>query len=281
MDVVHALNLAGGVSTWAQLKTMGVSRRSLASAMHAGAIERIRRGCFALPHADPIRVAEVAWRGWATCVTAAARLQLPVPPDGRPHLGIVAGRSQSGRNLAVPPHVVTHALRHGGRPDIVEILSHASQCCDAIDALAMIDGALCAGYVTAGDLHALRVPAPLRRWIVRHASAGSQSPLETRAHVALVDARITHDQQVTIAGVGRVDILIDGQLIVELDGRSHHSREADFASDRLRDRNALILGFKTLRFTYQDLLAQEDFVAAVTAARCAPLRPLGVARPRA
>lgn len=54
----------------------------------------------------------------------------------------------------------------------------------------------------------------------------------------------------------RIDILIEpmaGTLIVEIDGIKYHSDTQSMIRDREKDRDALIAGFQTVRFTGKDI----------------------------
>lgn len=46
----------------------------------------------------------------------------------------------------------------------------------------------------------------------------------------------------------RVDFLVDGRLVVEVDGKQYHDNSASFESDRRRDQELLLAGFRTIRF---------------------------------
>lgn len=138
----------------------------------------------------------------------------------------------------------------------------------------MIDAALNRGLIVADDLGALtRGPARRREWLRRHADGRAQSPLETLARIALFRARLPFDVQVEIPGVGRVDLVVDGRIIVEADGFTYHRDTTAFAADRRRDRAAAALGYRTLRFTAAEVKDPDLVVRAVHAALAAPLRP--------
>jgi very-short-patch-repair endonuclease len=53
----------------------------------------------------------------------------------------------------------------------------------------------------------------------------------------------------------------DALLIVEADGRRWHSRVADLARDRARDRRAAKLGWQTIRILHEELTADPDGIA--------------------
>jgi very-short-patch-repair endonuclease len=74
--------------------------------------------------------------------------------------------------------------------------------------------------------------------------------------------------QVVIRGVGRVDLLVEGRLIVELDGRETHHDDEAFERDRLRDVATAIDGYRSLRLSYRQVMygwprAQEAVFAAL------------------
>lgn len=52
------------------------------------------------------------------------------------------------------------------------------------------------------------------------------------------------------------------RLALELDGRAVHAREAAFESDRLRDRQLLVEGWRTMRVTWRQLQDEPAAVAA-------------------
>jgi very-short-patch-repair endonuclease len=65
---------------------------------------------------------------------------------------------------------------------------------------------------------------------------------------------------VVIDGVGRVDFLVAGRVIVETDGRAFHVGAESFARDRRRDRAAARLGLRVLRYTYAEVLGAPELI---------------------
>jgi len=57
-------------------------------------------------------------------------------------------------------------------------------------------------------------------------------------------------------------MLVDEPVIVEADGRRWHTRVADFERDRRRDRTAALHGYRTLRYTWDDLVHRRADVVA-------------------
>ncbi len=59
----------------------------------------------------------------------------------------------------------------------------------------------------------------------------------------------------------RVDFVYRSErLVIECDGRRWHSRERDFASDRQRDNEAMLAGWRVLRFTWGQVVDDERLV---------------------
>ncbi|MBC7298951.1 MAG: DUF559 domain-containing protein [Demequina sp.] len=166
---------------------------------------------------------------------------------------------------AIPLRVVSAA----------DVIDSTARCVSRMEQLEMVDAALNMGLMLEGDIGGMRLTsARTRRWLARHCDGRSQSLLETRTRFALRAAGLRAQPQVPIPGVGRVDFLIDGKVVVETDGRATHALSAAFDTDRRRDRAALIAGYPVMRFGYADVMGDidgvvEQVVAVVRAARAA------------
>jgi very-short-patch-repair endonuclease len=84
--------------------------------------------------------------------------------------------------------------------------------------------------------------------------------------------------QVDLSGIGRVDLLIDEWLVVEVDSRAHHGSPADQDRDRQRDGTATLRGYATLRFMAMDVAHRPEWCLAVVGARLRSGRPTMAAR---
>ncbi|WP_261382558.1 endonuclease domain-containing protein [Arthrobacter sp. UKPF54-2] len=82
---------------------------------------------------------------------------------------------------------------------------------------------------------------------------GAESLLETLARTYFRQAGITVEPQVYIDGVGYVDLLVEGRLIVELDGR-HHGSWAQIKKDQRRNNVSVVRGYAVLRYHYDDVV---------------------------
>jgi len=231
----------------------------------------VSRGCYALSDASQVRIAEVAWGGIATCVTALQQLGLPLlSRDSRIHLAFDSHRSFSGRNSKPPRSVVRHfgsalPLR---RHLPAEAVDAAGLCLPSAAHLVSVDAALNRGVISMEDVKSFSISGTTRRsWLLKRADPLCQSPLETLTRVELIRNRIPFETQVSLPGIGRVDFLVAGRLVVEVDGRSYHSDERAFAEDRRRDRAAVLAGYRVLRFASSDVFSSAQRV--VSEIRCA------------
>ena len=98
----------------------------------------------------------------------------------------------------------------------------------------------------------------------------SQSDLEQRFRRTVVPSLVMKPAYQFLPpwrtdGIGRVDVAFPShRLIVELDGRRWHSRDAQWEEDHRRDQEALVNGWRTLRFTYRQVRDEPRMVASTT-----------------
>lgn len=100
-----------------------------------------------------------------------------------------------------------------------------------------------------------RGDARRRRWLAAHASGAAQSLGETFVRVALREAGFAVEPQGRVIGVGAVDLLVEGRLVVEVDGYSYHRDAKSFAIDRARDRLLLRRDVPVMRFPHAEVVS--------------------------
>ena len=93
------------------------------------------------------------------------------------------------------------------------------------------------------------------------------SGIETILRVGLKDAGLGCDIQVRVPGVGKVDIIVEGCIAIETDGRAFHdtprAREHDYARDLALTR----AGYTVLRFSYRQVMFElPDVLIAIRTA---------------
>jgi len=86
------------------------------------------------------------------------------------------------------------------------------------------------------------------------AQAGSDSGVESLVRQRLERRGHRVEQQVHVRGVGRVDMRIDGELYLEIDGYAFHSDAGSFERDRLRDSTLAELGHRRLRVSARQVV---------------------------
>ena len=89
-----------------------------------------------------------------------------------------------------------------------------------------------------------------------------RSKLEQLAwDLILVEQSPRPEANVVVAGY-TVDLLFPNGLVVELDGRTHHERRANFEADRERDADLLAAGHPVYRITWEAITERRPRVAA-------------------
>lgn len=247
-----------------------VSRRRLDQLVEAGSVVRLRRGVYCSPELPGGVQHAVRAGGVLGCVSAAQSFGLWHPSDARVHVHFDRSRSRRRASGPVAHWWPTVAAREPTRTSLVDSLAHVVRCQPRATAIAVIDSALYAGLVSERELHAILARVPMCRRIPTSLfDARSESGIESLVRVALVEAGLTCTSQVWIPGVGRVDLLVDGRVIVEVDGRRWHQGEQ--SRDYGRDLAALASGLGVVRVDYTHAMTQAELV--VGAVRQALRRP--------
>lgn len=254
-----------------QLVTSSAQARDLLRAVERGSVVKVAPGVYALPGIDPNLLTACVHRARVTCVTAASLHGLPVlTPASAPHLTVPRSRGRTASPARREWPAVLHredgveTVGDGSRPlvSVPDALARMLSCRGPVDAIVAIDSALAGRLVTVEEI-AARVRGPRQvgaRLALRQADARSQSPIETVARLALMQAGLRVEPGVRIAGVGWVDLVVEGRVVVELDGFAYHSGRAEYREDRRRDRELVRQGYLVLRFTYEDVMRSPSMV---------------------
>lgn len=269
MDLMAALTACGGVARREDLMACGVGRRQLSAALAAGVLVRPHRGCYALPTATRAHVLAAVFRARVTCITALDLWRVPlidVDTDSV-HLAVPRDRGVTPRDPRWQSELVVHRgpeLTGVRVVDTAAVLAHASQCLDFPALVVATDHLLSTGAIDARVLDG--VPGSVGARLRSVASAGAESPPETLARLALIESGFTPREQMSFSGVGRVDLVVDDCVVVEVDGRNYHSDPAAFIRDRRRDRLLTKDGYRILRFAASEVFADRQVVARDVAA---------------
>lgn len=263
MDPVQIIRAGGGVALTRAVVAGGATDAAIRRAVGRGDVLRLERGVLALPGADPELMAAKQARALLTCVSAAPRFGLWVlTPPAKPHYWHSNGRrSGSCVSHRMP---LTQPRASGTVAALPDVLLHALLCRPPLEALVMVESAYGRGDIDLGFLlgHLAGNRCGKARDVVARVELGADSLLETLARVLFRDAGISTETQVWIDGVGRVDFLLEGFLIVEIDGLAFHLEARQFKKDRRRDNSASVRGLPVLRFFYEDVVFAPDDVLA-------------------
>ncbi len=254
MNIVIFLASWGGPATTAQLARAGFSRHRVAKAIDSGVVVRIRRGSYALPQDAGIYRSARELAGLLTCISAAPTYGLWIlRPDRRLHLCV--------GHRPTPPGSVAHGRsRHPRHPrlpvaGLADVLIHAVHCLPELEALVMVQCAVGRGDISLAFLRAklagnrnARARSVLDLVIPR-----ADSLLEVLANTVFLRAGLHVRRHVQIPGVGEVDFLVEGCLVVETDGETH-LEPRQVKKDRKRNNATVVGGYLLLRFGYDDVV---------------------------
>lgn len=128
-------------------------------------------------------------------------------------------------------------------------------------ALAVLDSALHLRHLRVDDLPALLRLLPARlEPVVMAADPRAESGTETIVRFRLLARGLRVEVIVGLRGIGSVDLLVEGVLIIECDGREFHDDETAFGRDRARDLSATAQRYRVLRATWFMVLSEWERV---------------------
>lgn len=273
MSIVQLLRALGGV---ARRKTLlrSCSRAELRAALAAGEIVRDARGRYAVPVAHEALRAANRLSGVVSHRTAALHWgwEVKTVPD-RPDVTV-----RRKRHLAdgQADGVELHWADLG--PDAVDGLVTTREqtlvdCMRSLpfdEALAIADSALRHRDITKVRLielaGSIKGPgARQARRVAREATHLAANPFESVLRAIGLDVPGLHlVAQVVIAdheGRGRADLVDPARrLVVEAESHSFHSRRGDLRRDCRRYTKLVLLGWRVLRFAWEDVMFHPDYV---------------------
>ena len=256
----------GGAASARQLRSAGVTERQLTAAVATGELLRPRSGLYATPVVPAQTLVALSVGARLCCLSAARSYGLWGGADDRIHLAVPP---HSGRSGPADARIVRHWRRVEVHPEIWRVslpdcLRTVVRCADDITAVAVLDSALASGLVSPYGLDRIVEGEPqASRRLASRARLGSESGVESILRQLLEGRGHRVEQQLQIRGVGRVDMRVDGMLLVEVDGYAFHRSRDAFERDRARDTVLALRGQRWLRIAARQVL--DDPSAAVDA----------------
>jgi hypothetical protein len=275
-DVLHDLQAAGHLTRVTRLARLGHGRRAIERAIADGRLHRISRDWVGTPAASRSAIIAVLHRGKLTGSSALASYGIWDGLDRRIHVHVPRNSHGPVREPHTPisrfaaeefPHegVVRHWLDerypdragYGWRVSVLDALIRVAHDVPAEQFVACAESALHLGLLSGAGLPMLFAALPRRlRDLYRLVVPLAESGLETIARLRL--GRFVGDirAQVWIDGIGpggrrgRVDLLLEGWLVIELDGDDYHHP----VRDRHRDAALVRRGYRIHRFGYDQVI---------------------------
>jgi very-short-patch-repair endonuclease len=272
------------VATTATLRLLGLSARDIGELHRSGRLLRIRQGHHARPDARSDIVRAVRLGGRLTSYSALGAFGVWVPPgDRRLHVSVAAhahalrdpdhGGSWRPRDDVVvhwsePPSV--RGRRSTGVVPLPQAVRHLPSDLDRAHLVAVLDSAVRQGAVTTAQLAAEFEGSLVLRRSLRLVDPAAESGTESIARIRMRAAGLEPRSQVWF-GRHRVDFLLAGRVVVEVDGREFHYGEDAFERDRRKAADLTRRGLHVLHFSYAQVLY--DWPTCLLAIRAALTLP--------
>ncbi|WP_336716003.1 endonuclease domain-containing protein [Arthrobacter sp. USHLN218] len=253
----------GGTARYADLMRAGHSRLRIQAAVRSGAVQLVRRGLAGVADGAPEIRTALKVNGLITCISAAKELRLWTIKDAE-CLHLWSDHGGLPKSVATHRSALVGDRLPGAYVPVVDAVLHALRCRPPLEALVLAESAVRRGAVSQAEL-VRHLPGPrngARRAVVHRIGKDADSPLEVIARELFRAAGLRVETQVEIRGLGRVDLLIEGRLIVELDGMDFHWTRDAFRKDRRRNNEGVLSGLPTLRYVYEDVVFRPQAVLA-------------------
>ena len=245
----------------------GATAHALTSAVRGGHLIRVRRDHYAMPGTGDHIQQAVRVGGRLGCISALRMFEIFAFDNHRPHIHLARETSRprcpEGRARPLSPlhrqridlHWSTLIDPRDGNEFSVGIrdaLVQSVRCQRTEHAIASIDNALYTNKISEVGLSEVFsfLPArfaPLQPLVDRRAESGQ----ETVLRLIMMRAGLQVELQVNIDRVGRVDMIVEGILVLEADSRLAHDGWELHVRDRNRDLDLGRIGYMSLRPAYQ------------------------------
>ena len=276
MEISDLMPVLGGVATRDLLVRL-TSRRALESALAAGELVRVNRGRYAVPGVHEgtelalmvtghvCLVSAALAHGWKVKVVPAVP-QVAVPKDRRINEALRTRMTLTWMDL-------DDTQVEGLATNATTTLAMCGRRLPFDEALAVADSALRDGFPVA-RLHAMaaaaRGPGSARlRRVAAHADGRSDNPFESVLRAIAIDVPgLEVEPQVRISGELGLDVradLVDRRLriVLEADSFEWHGDRTALRRDARRYDLLVANGWTVLRFSWEDVMHDPDFVRAV------------------
>lgn len=261
----------------ADLLRGGLTSRRITRAVRDGRLLRPRQGIYLPPDAPSPLVGALRVGGRLDCLSLLRELGVFVFDSSSLHVRMTRGSSRMRsagdvRMPLAPRHRREQVQLHWralveppslAAVSVVDALVHSVRCQSPRHTIATIDSALHLGLIDLGRLREAFQHEPARfSALLPLVDPRAESGPETLVRLIARALGYVVELQVSIQGVGRVDLLLDGWLVVECDSKSFHSSWEQRQKDYRRDRELAAQGYSVLRLTARDIMHEPEVVVA-------------------
>lgn len=257
------------VMSYADLRAGGATRAGIREALAAGTLHRARRDVYVAGGVGEAVIAAQRVGGRLDCVSAVEAAGIFVLHRTSLHVQVEPSHSRlrspesRRRRLAEGSNVAVHwrSSAHGAAHSIplLEALAVAIRCQGVRASIAMLDNALYLRRIDDADVRTLFAGLPAKYAALQSLIDGrAETGSESMARLLLRNLGCSVQIQVQIEGVGRVDLLVDGWIVVECDSRAHHGGWEAQERDRLRDLRLAARGYVVIRPTANMIFTDPD-----------------------
>ncbi|MFY9713304.1 MAG: hypothetical protein WAK00_07510 [Microbacterium sp.] len=253
------------VFTRADLVGIGIRGRDITRAVRRGSMLRLRRDRYALPTtADDIAEA-VRVGGRLSCVSVLTLIGVFVHVCAGLHVHVPPGtsRTRSPRSEDTTVHWSSWSGESGPLhvAPLIDVVTQAVRCQAPRAAIATLDSVLNHGLMTWDEVSSIFVALPARYMpLLALVDATAGSGPETFMRLILRGLGVPYETQVFLPGVGYVDFVVAGWLIIECDSKEFHEGWKKQVDDRRRDLAAARLGYVTIRPLAADIMREDSTV---------------------
>ena len=243
----------------------GGTGAEITRAVRAGLLLRLRRDHYAYPDIDSDVAEAVRVGGRLACVTLLQKLGVFVLTSAGLHMHLwpQMSRIRPRKSASTVMHWSQRPLKEGSKHvvSIRDAVCQAILCQEPRAAIATLDSVLHLRLATREQLVELFTQLPARlQTLLKLVDGSAESGPETYMRLILRTLGVQYETQVLIPGVGRVDFVVEGWLIIECDSKEFHQGWKQQVRDRSRDIAAAGLGYTSIRPVAADILSDSPGV---------------------
>lgn len=258
--LIEDVRSLGGAARRQHLLSLGHSKHQIANAIEQGLLRSPSRLWVMMPDAPISLRTALVYRGLVGGAAALETYGVWVLDTGKTVVA-VKPNSHVEQLPAEVARVQGHFAVDPNAPWRVSLLDALLQYCTRASkyaAIAAVDSALHQRLLTPADLAELRIrlPGRCRGWL-DCVDGRAESGLESIVRVACLEQGWSVEVQVRFRG-GRLDLVVNGWLCIELDGSRYHDEGRQVGLDRQRNKQLVAAGMRWHRFGYADVVFHLD-----------------------